>query len=109
EIGDRQRQQVAKQARSQFDVDAIGGVGKKVGAKDAEDRFENANRHQADNQYIERRHATMHEHLVDDDLKEERRDEREDLKEERSDQHLAEQVAILVNGPQEPGKIDSAR
>ena len=51
----------------------------------------------------------MHEHLVDDDLEEQRRDERKELKEERGDQHLAEQMAVLVDRPQEPRNVEAAR
>ena len=51
----------------------------------------------------------MHEHLVDDDLEEQRRDEGKELKEERDDQHLAEEMAVLVDGPQEPRDVEAAR
>ncbi len=51
----------------------------------------------------------MHQHLVDDDLEEQRRDERKELKEERGDQYLAKQTAIFVDRAQEPGDIEAAR
>ena len=51
----------------------------------------------------------MHEHLVDDDLEEQRRDQRKQLKEERGDQHLAQQTAVFVHGAQEPGDVEAAR
>ena len=44
----------------------------------------------ADDQHIERAEAAMHQHLVDDDLEEERRDQREELEKERGDETLAE-------------------
>ena len=47
---------------------------------------------QADDQHVERAQAAVDQHLVDDDLEEQRRDEREQLQEERGDQHLAEQA-----------------
>ena len=52
----------------------------------------------ANDQYVERAHASMHKHLVDDDLKKQRRDKREYLEEERSDQYLAEKITVLMNG-----------
>ena len=45
---------------------------------------------QADHQHVERAHAPMHEHLVDDHLEEQRRDQSKQLEEERRDQHLAQ-------------------
>ena len=47
EIGDRQRHQVAEQARTQFDIDAVGGVREEIGAQAAEDRLEYSDRDQA--------------------------------------------------------------
>ena len=61
---------------------------------------------QADDQHVERGHAPVHEHLVDDDLKEERRDQRKQLQEEGGDEHLAEQAPILVDAPREPGDVE---
>ena len=49
----------------------------------------------------------MHQHLVDHDLEEQRRDQREQLQEERGDQHLAEQAAVFVDGAQEPGDVEA--
>ena len=51
----------------------------------------------------------MHQHLVDDDLKEQRGDEREDLEEKRGNHHLAEHVTVFMNGAKEPGDVESAR
>ena len=49
----------------------------------------------------------MHEHLVDHDLEEERRDQREELEEERGQQHLAQEPAVLVHGAEEPGDVEA--
>ncbi len=51
----------------------------------------------------------MHEHLVDDDLEEQRAQEREELQEERGDEHLAEKAAVFVNRAQEPGDVEAPR
>ena len=40
EIGHRQRQQMAKQARAELDVDAVGGVREQIGAQDAQHGLE---------------------------------------------------------------------
>ena len=93
EIGDRQGHQMAEQPGAQLDVDPVGRMRKKISAQDAEDGLENRNRHQPDDQHIERAQRAMHQHLVDDHLKEQRRDQREQLQKERGDEHLAEQAA----------------
>ena len=64
--------------------------------------------HKADDQHVERAHAAMHEHLVDHDLKEQRRDERKYLQEERGDEHLAEQMSILVDRADKPSDVEAA-
>ena len=51
----------------------------------------------------------MHEHLVDDDLEEQRRDQGEQLQEEGGDQHFGEEAAVLVDGAEEPGDVEAAR
>jgi hypothetical protein len=51
----------------------------------------------------------VNQDLVDDDLEEQRRDQREQLEEERRHQHLAEHVAVLVQGAEKPGDVEAAR
>ncbi len=50
----------------------------------------------------------MHQHLVDDHLEEQRRDQGEQLQEERRDQHFAQEAAIFVDRAQEPGDVEAA-
>ena len=50
----------------------------------------------------------MHQHLVDDHLKEQRRDQGEQLQEERRDQHLAQEMPIFVDRSQKPGDVEPA-
>ncbi len=102
EIGHRQGQQVAEQPRAELDVDAVGGVGEQVGAQDAQNGLESRDRHKADHQHVEGAERAVHQHLVDDHLEEQRRDQAEQLQEERRDQHLAQQATILVDRAQEP-------
>ena len=107
-IGHRQGHQVAEQARTQLDVDAVGGVREQIGALDAEDGLEQRDRHQTHHQHLQRRQAAVHQHLVDDHLEEQRRDQREELQEERGDEHLAEEASIFVDRPEKPGDAESA-
>ena len=48
------------------------------------------------------------QHLVDDDLKEQRRDKREELQEERGGKDLAKQMAVLVDGADKPADAEAA-
>ena len=109
EIRERQRGQMTKQPRAELDVDAVRGVREQIGAQDGQDRLEDRNRDQPDDQHVERRHAVVHEHFVDHDLEEQRRDQREQLQEERGDDDLAELMAIFVNGAEKPGDVEPPR
>jgi len=48
----------------------------------------------------------VHQHLVDNDLEEQRRDEGEELDEERGKQDLAEQLAVFDDGRDEPAEVE---
>ena len=100
---------MAEQPRAKFDIDAVGGVGKHIGAQDAQNGLEHRDRHEADYQHVEGAKAAMHQHLVDDDLEEQRRNQREQLQKERRDQHLADDMAIFVDGAEKPGDVEAAR
>jgi hypothetical protein len=108
EIGHRQRQQVPKQARPELDVDAVGGVREQIGPQDSEHGLENRDGHKSEDEDIEGVQGPVHQHLVDDDLEEQRRDQAEQLQEERAEQHLAQEVAIFVDRPQKPGDVEPA-
>ena len=109
EIGDRQRHQVAEQPGAELHVDAVRRVREHIGAQRAEHSLEQGQRDQADDQNIERAHASMHEHLVDDHLEEQRGYDAKDLKEERCEQHLAQKPAVLVDRAEKPGDVESSR
>ena len=109
EIRDRQRDQVPEQPRAQFDIDPVGGVGEHISPQRAKHRLEDRHRDQTDHQHVERREPAMGQHLVGDDLKEQRRYQREQLQEKRRDQYLAQQTAIFVHRLQEPGDVEPAR
>jgi len=72
EIRQRQRQQVAEQPGSEFNVDAVGGVREDISTQVAEDCLEQRNRQQAGDDDVERGQAAVHQHLVDHHLEEQR-------------------------------------
>ena len=73
---------MAEQPRAQLDVDAVGRVGEEIGAHDAEQGLGNREADDGDGHHLQRGKAAMHEHLVDHDLEEERREQGEELQEE---------------------------
>src|SRR6516164_8563642 len=100
---------MAEEASAKLYVDAVRGVRKDVVPQDAKDRFEYRDRHQTDDKHVEGAETAVNQHLVDDDLKKQRRNKREQLKKERRRQHLAKHVAILVNGAEKPADVETAR
>ena len=94
---------------AELDIDAVGGVGKEIGAQRRQDCFKQGDHGQADHQHLQRADPAMHEDLVDDNLKEKRADQREDLKEERGDQNLGQQMAILHDRAEKPCDIEPPR
>jgi hypothetical protein len=72
EIGDRHRHQVTKQTGAELDVDTVCRVREQIDAQRLENGFEDGEGDQAHDQNVERAHASMHEHLVDDHLEEQR-------------------------------------
>ena len=51
--------------------------------------------------------AAMHEHLVDHDLEEQRRDQRKQLEEEGSDQDFRQEMPVLPDRAQKPCEIEA--
>jgi len=89
---------VSKQPSAQLDIDAVGRVRKQVGPQDPQHGLEHTYPDKPDDEHIERAHAAVHEHLIDDDLEEEGRDEGEHLEKKRCNEHLAQQVSVFVDG-----------
>src|SRR6185312_13851853 len=81
EIIEWQGEQMTKQPRPKLDIDTVGGIGENIGPQRAQDGFEDRDGGEADDEDFQRADAAMHQDLVDDDLKEERRDQREHLQE----------------------------
>jgi hypothetical protein len=107
EIGDRQRQKVAEQPGAEFHVDAVRRMREQIGAQDVDDGLEHRNGDKPDDQDIERAQRPIDQDLVDDDLEEQRRNQPEQLQEERGDHDLGEQIAVLVDGAEEPGDVEA--
>src|SRR5579883_189050 len=108
EIGDGQGHEMTEEPRAELDIDAVGGVREDVSAERAQHGLEHRDGDEPDHQHIERRQAAMHQHLVGDDLEEERRHQREKLEEERGDDDLAKDAAVLVHRLEEPGHVEAA-
>ena len=108
EIGHRQSQQVAKQARAKFDVDTVGGVREQIGPQDSQHGLEHRDRHQSDNQHVEGAQGPVHQHLVDDHLEEQRRNESRTAAGRTTRPGPRSGDAIFVDRPQKPGDVEPA-
>ena len=108
EIGHRQRHQMVKQTRAELDINAVGRVREEISPQNAKNRLEERDRDQADDKHVERAQAAMHQHLVDDDLEEQRRHQGEQLQKERCNQHFAQQMPVFMDRPHEPGDVEAA-
>ena len=106
EIGQGERQDMAEQLRPQGDIDPVCRMRKEIGPQPTQDRIEQRHGNHADRQDIERGEPLVNEHFVDDDLREQRREQAKELQEERRDQHLAQELAILDKGGNEPVEIE---
>jgi hypothetical protein len=87
-----------EQPRAQLHVDAVRGMREQVRAKNPEDGLEYRDGGEADDQHVEGAERTVHQHLVDDHLEEQRRDERKQLQEERRNQDFPQQPPVFVDG-----------
>src|SRR5215475_6874303 len=105
-VGHRQSQQVVEQAGTEFDVDAVGGMREQIGPQDAQNGLENRDRQQTHDQNVEGIQGAVYQHLVDDHLEEQRRDQCEQLQEERGEQHLAQETSIFVDRSKKPGDVE---
>ena len=97
---------MAKQACAQFHIDAAGGVAEYIGAQAVERALEYDHDDQADDQHVQGGEAFVDQHFVHHHLEEQRTDQSEQLQHEGDQQHLAEQLAVLNQGGDEPGKIE---
>ena len=99
-----------EQPPAEFDVDAVGGVAERVGAQELQQRVEQAERQHADDDAPSSVDvALVDQHLVDDELEEDRRRQREHLHEQRGDDDLGERLAIAHDRGQEPAEAERGR
>ena len=82
EVGQRQRQHVAKQASAEFDIDPARGVAENIVAQRVKDVSKTTTTTRPIDDDVERCQAPVYQHLVHHHLKKERGDESEELKEE---------------------------
>ncbi len=80
-VGQRERQDMAKQLRAEADVNPVRRMRKEIGSQPTQDRIEQSQGNHADRQHMERGEALMDEYLVDDDLGEQRREQGKELQE----------------------------
>ncbi len=109
EVGQWQGDEVAKQAGTEFDVDAAGGVAEHVGTQAGEQALEHDDDDQADDQHVQRRQALVHQHLVHHHLKEQRRHQRKQLQEQRHREHFTQQLAVLDQAGQKPAEVEGGQ
>src|ERR1700730_18711448 len=81
-----------EQMRSKDRVHAAGGVGEGVAAQTVEADVGDVHDDKANHQYFQRGQATMHQHLVDHHLEEQRRHEAHKLYEHRDKKHLGQNL-----------------
>ena len=98
-VGDGQGREMSEQMRAEFHVDAVRRVREKIGPQNSQPGLENGDRDEPEDENVKSGHAAMHEHLIDDDLKEERRNEGKELQKERGDQDLASRLRYFWIAP----------
>ena len=94
-----------EQFGTQHHVDPIGGMGKQIRPQPGQHDFETRYRQQTHRQHIQCRHAMMHQHFVDNDLKEQRRHQRKQLQKKRRHQDFQEQFFIFDQSRYKPADI----
>ena len=109
EIADRQPQEMGKQALTEFDVDAIGGVRQRIGAQVLQNDVEQADDHEAGDHHEQGFVTLVRQHLVDDDLEYQRRRQGENLDEKGRREHMSERPAVPPDGRQEPAHPERFR
>ena len=100
---------MGEQTLPELDVDAIGGVGEGVGAQVLQDDVEKADRHETGDHHEQGFVAFVGQHLVDDDLEDQRPNQGENLNEQRGRQHMPERAAVAPQRRQKPADRECLR
>ena len=90
--------------RAEYRVDAVAGMQHQVLTDPSEHRGEHHEDRQPDADHDQRALRAVHDHLVDDDLGEQRRGEREQLDHQGSGEHLGPDAAVLQQFWNEPAE-----
>ena len=77
-------------------------MGEEVSSQISEDGFKDGDAHEADDEHVEGGQRSVHQHFVDDDLKEERRNKAEQLQEEGCSQDFGKEPSVIDDGGYEP-------
>ena len=106
EDADREVEEMGKGLPRRPDVDAVGGEEQEIAAQEIERGLEKERCSHADREHGQRRVALMDEHLVDDELEEDRGREAEREEEEGGERHLAEELPLPGDLREEPGNAE---
>jgi len=101
-IMQRQAQEVAKDAAAEDRIDAVARVDQQILAQPAEACREQECNREAHPNHRERAHGVMHDHLVDDHLRQYRRRKAENLQRRGNDQDIAPDVLVPQKRRQKP-------
>ena len=93
---------------SQPQIDAVGGIGKQESAQTANHAFHQRDHHQGQPQDLQRVHAALGDHLVDDHLDKQGVGQAEQLHHEGGQQHLQQHAPIAAQGRPEPTRSEAA-
>jgi len=102
-------EEMKEQPLAEFDVDAVRRMRQRVTTQILQGHVEQADDDEPADEHQQRVVAAMRQHLVDDDLKEQRRHQREDLHEKRGDHHMRQRTAITPDRRQKPFEAEGLR
>ena len=107
EIRHGKREQMAEEPGAQLDIDAARCVIQDIGSEPPQKCFEHGEGQHTHRQHVKGREAVVDQHLVDDDLREQRRQHREDLEEERGDEDFAQKAPVTNESRKEPCEAEA--
>jgi hypothetical protein len=106
EVTGRELQDVLEHRRAEHRIDPIAGVQDEVLPQPGEETRENDEDTHAGGNHNERALRLVHDNLVDDHLRKERRSERQELDEEGGDQHVPPDRLVLQELRYEPAEAE---
>ena len=109
EVTHRQLQKVVPDRCAEHGIDPIAGVKHQVLPHPGEEARENGEDDHRDADGDQRALRAVHDHLVDDGLRKERRGERDELQREGGEQHVAPHLLVLEQFGHEPTEAEGSR